>query len=104
MPASLERRGALRFPIALPVKVKQWIGTTRNISTSGLFFETDGIFSTGAPINLSLLLEPQGSGNSTCLYCHGRVVRAETQGEKAGFAVAFTSFQFRTLGGGGENP
>jgi hypothetical protein len=74
---------------------------TRNISASGVFFETDQAFSTGDPIRLTVLLEPKCTGSPICLHCQGEIMRAERQQEKIGFAVAFTSYRFETLGGGG---
>jgi hypothetical protein len=74
---------------------------TRNISTSGVFFETDQAFSTGNPIRLTVVLEPTLPGNPARLHCRGKIVRAEGHGEKPGVAVAFTSYWFEPLGGGG---
>ena len=98
---TVDRRQAFRFPIALPVELERGVGITRNISTSGVFFETDQVFSTGALIRLTLVLEPKCPSNPTCLHCQGEIVRAERQEERMGVAVAFTSYRFETLGGGG---
>jgi hypothetical protein len=98
----VERRQALRFPMTLPVELERGSGITRNISTSGVFFETDQVFSTGDPIRLTLVLEPTCPGIPTRLHCQGQIVRAEQQEEKMGVAVAFTSYRFEPLGGLGE--
>jgi hypothetical protein len=39
-----ERRRGERFKLALPVQLNDGIGTTYDISTSGIFFETEHIF------------------------------------------------------------
>ena len=102
MPGPVERRQAFRFPITLPVELEQGTGVTRNISTSGVFFETDQAFSTGDPIRLTLVVEPTFPGIPTRLHCLGKIVRAERHEEKQGVGVAFTSYWFEPLGGGGE--
>jgi len=101
VPGTVERRQAFRFPIALPVDLEQGTGMTRNISTSGVFLETDQAFSTGDPIRLTLILEPTLPGIPTRLHCRGTIVRAERHGEKPGVGVAFTDYWFERLGGGG---
>ena len=54
MASRVERRQALRFPITLPVELERGTGITRDISTSGVFFETDQVFRAGAldPVHL----------------------------------------------------
>ena len=101
MAGPVERRQALRFPMTLPVEFERGSGITRNISTSGVFFETDKVFSAGDPIRLTLVLEPTFPGIPTCLHCQGQIVRAEQHEEKVGVGVAFTSYRFEPLGGGG---
>jgi len=99
----VERRQALRFPMTLPVELERGSGITRNISTSGVFFETDQVLSTGALIRLILALEePTYPGTPICLHCQGQIVRAEQHEEKMGVAVAFTSYRFETLSSPGE--
>jgi len=99
----VERRQALRFPMTLPVELERGSGITRNISTSGVFFETDQVFSAGALIRLILVLEePTYPGTPIRLHCQGQIVRAEAHEEKVGVAVAFTSYRFEPLGGLGE--
>ena len=101
MPGPVERRQAFRFPITLPVELEQGTGITRNISTSGVFIETDQVFLTGVLIRLTLLLELMCSAISTRLHCRGKIVRVEREKEKKGVGVAFTSYWFEPLGGGG---
>jgi len=89
--------------MTLPVELERGSGITRNISTSGVFFETDQVFSAGALIRLILVLEePTYPGTPIRLHCQGQIVRAEAHEEKVGVAVAFTSYRFEPLGGLGE--
>jgi len=47
-----ERRRGERYKLALPVQLNDGIGTTCDISTSGIFFETKSAYSIGDTIRL----------------------------------------------------
>ena len=49
-----ERRKGERFKVALPVQLNDGIGITCDISTSGIFFETESAHSVGETIRLSV--------------------------------------------------
>jgi hypothetical protein len=51
------RRQAQRISVALPVELERGKGVTRDVSASGVFFETDLSFSPAAPIRFCLVLE-----------------------------------------------
>ena len=88
--------------MTLPVELERGSGITRNISTSGVFFETDQMFSAGALIRVNLVLEePTYPGTPIRLHCQGQIARAEAHEEKVGVGVSFTSYRFEPLGGGG---
>ncbi len=97
-PGSRERRRAARFPIAIPVELEGGTGVTRDVSLSGVFFETNQFFALGEPIRLTLVLERASPGQPVRLQCDGRVVRVERrQAElRLGIAVAIESYRFRT--------
>ena len=99
MTEAAERRQALRYSIPLHVEFERGNGIVRDISSSGVLFETDQVFSAGAPIRLTVLLDAAGQGTASCLHCQGQIVRAERNEEKMGIAVAFTSYRFGPLGG-----
>ena len=63
-----ERRKGERFKLALPVQLKNGTGMTRDISTSGIFFETESAYSIGDTIRLLLNFEHE------TLQCEARVV------------------------------
>ena len=81
------RRGE-RYKLALPVQLNDGIGITRDISTSGLFFETARAYAIGDPIRLLLNFEQE------TLQCEARVVRVEPRNGQFGIAVELTSYVF----------
>jgi len=84
----VERRRAKRYKLALPVQLKRGTGVTRDISTSGVFFETKAAQSTGATINLAV------DFTDTTIQCEGRVVRVEKLDGKFGVAAELISYFF----------
>ena len=83
-----ERRKGERYKLALPVQLKNGIGTTCDISTSGIFFETESAHSIGETIRLSVNFEHE------TLQCEARVVRVEPRNGQFGVAVELTSYVF----------
>ncbi len=90
----VDRRRAVRHRLALPVELEHGGGVTRDVSASGVFFETDQSFLPGSPISFSLLFEHADPHGPVRLRCQGRVVRLEPHDGKSGVAVAFTSRSF----------
>jgi PilZ domain len=83
-----ERRIGERYKLALPVQLNDGIGTTCNISTSGIFFETESAYSIGDTFRLFLNFEHE------TLQCEARVVRVEPRNGQFGVAVELTSYVF----------
>ena len=83
-----ERRIGERFKLALPVQLKNGTGITCDISTSGIFFETESAHSVGETIRLSLNFEHE------TLQCEARVVRVEPRNGQFGVAVELVSYVF----------
>jgi Tfp pilus assembly protein PilZ len=83
-----ERRKGERFKLALPVQLNDGNGITCNISTSGIFFETERAYAIGEPIQLSLHFEHE------TLQCEARVVRVEPRNGQFGVAVELRSYVF----------
>ena len=52
-----ERRKGERYKLELPMQLKNGTGITRDISTSGIFFETESAYSIGDAIRLLLNFE-----------------------------------------------
>ena len=83
-----ERRKGERFKLALPVQLNDGTGTTCDISTSGIFFETVSAYAIGDTIRLSLYFEHD------TLRCEARVVRVERRTGQFGVAVELKSYVF----------
>jgi hypothetical protein len=77
-----------RYTLALPVQLNDGIGTTCDLSTSGIFFETESAYAIGDTIRLSLHFEHES------LRCEARVVRVEPRHGQFGVAVELTSYVF----------
>ncbi len=81
-----ERRTARRYDLTLPVIVRvptehslvRQDGSTRDISTRGLYFVVDQNLEPGAELDISLTLPAQIThGSEVCVKALGRVVRVE---------------------------
>ena len=83
-----ERRMGERFKLALPLQLKNGTGMARDISTSGIFFETENAHSIGDTIRLFLNFEHE------TLQCEARVVRVEPRNGQFGVAVELKSYVF----------
>src|SRR5262249_14843502 len=92
---TLERRHARRYRVALPVELDVLgTGRTRDVSTGGVFFETDESLVPGAAIRYSLVLDQSQPDNPTRLFCEGDVVRVERRHERLGVAATINAFRF----------
>jgi hypothetical protein len=82
-----EKRRDKRVGAALPVDVGPATGITRDVSASGMYFETDASYSVGSPVNIALSLDtPWGK---VMFRCDGKIVRVESHDRKVGVAVQF---------------
>ena len=93
-----ERRQAPRLPIAIPVELEGGTGLTRDVSVSGVFFETDRRLVLGEQIRLTLVMGRLSPDSPVRLQCEGRVVRVERREMQVrqGVAVAIESSRFKT--------
>jgi len=83
-----ERRIGERYKLSLPVQLNDGTGTTCDISTSGIFFETESAYAIGDTIRLLLNFEHE------TLQCDARVVRVEPRNGQFGVAVELKSYVF----------
>ena len=80
------RRAQQRVSAVLPVKVEgRAAGVTRDISPSGIFFETDMKMADGGTIHFTL--EFDNPSGKLLLECSGEIVRVEKAGGKIGVAA-----------------
>jgi len=84
----LERRRGERYKLALPVQLNDGIGITCDISTAGIYFETESACSIGDTIPLSVKFKDE------TLQCEARVVRVEPRNGQFGLAVELKSYVF----------
>jgi hypothetical protein len=90
---SLEKRRGERVSAALPVRLGTATGVTRDVSASGIFFETDAFEDLGDLISFTVeFSSPRGK---TMLSCRGDVVRIERRDPGMGVAVRITESVMR---------
>jgi PAS domain S-box-containing protein len=93
---------AQRFYIHLPLRYrrlgeKEWhVGTTENISRSGMLFEADELLQPAAQLEINLVLPAEIAGlSATEVVCRGEVVRTvEHRGETVSPALAARILQY----------
>lgn len=93
---------AQRFQLHLPLRYRrvgenQWhVGTTENISRSGMLFHTDDVLQPNSQLEINLVLPAEIAGLSgTEVVCRGEVVRmVERKGESVSPALAARILQY----------
>ena len=94
VPGSEQRREE-RVPAALDVTLDGAKGVTRDVSASGIFFETDAEYAAGSDISFSVNLETPGG--KMVLNCKGAIVRVERGADRLGVAVRITESSIREI-------
>jgi hypothetical protein len=89
-----EKRTEERVDAALPVRLDHASGITRNVSASGLYFETQAAVSAGGQISFTVDLEVAGA--AMVLSCLGEIVRVHQRGDYQGVAVRILDSTLRT--------
>ena len=79
-PTGSEKRTGERVEAAFAVRLERASGVTRNVSASGLYFETQAALSVGGRINFAVDLEIAGAG--MVLSCVGEIVRIDQRGDQ----------------------
>jgi hypothetical protein len=87
-----ERRVAPRIKSDMPLDTEYGKVMTRDLSSSGVYFETDGSFTPGQPIKYSIVLEYLYPEHPVCLMCEGKIVRVQKEGDKIGVAATIDSY------------
>lgn len=78
-------RGSDRFETELPVDVDGAQGLTRNISATGIYFETSVGHELGSRVHFTIEMMIQGQKKK--LVCDGEVVRVDHTGAAVGIAA-----------------
>lgn len=84
-----------RVPSARPVKLADALGTTRDVSASGVYFEIDSDMVVGSDISFEIALD--APGGPMTLRCSGRVVRIEQKDGRTGIAVRMTDSRLEAV-------
>ena len=80
-----EKRKDERIFTALPVELGTATGITRDVSASGVFFETEATYALGSEIRFAVELGTPGG--RMVLKCEGEIVRIEPREARVGVAV-----------------
>jgi len=83
--AAKHERGADRFATELPIEMGRVHGLTRNISATGIYFETENAQEPGSRVHLSV--EVVIHGERLKLICDGKVVRVDHKDGVLGIAA-----------------
>jgi hypothetical protein len=95
-----EVRCAVRFPLALPVRLsignEEFTALTRNISASGALFSIDRTLQVGMEIRYSLRMPSNvlGTPRDVLVHCVGRVVRCSWSQQQYLTAATIDDYQF----------
>jgi hypothetical protein len=95
-----EVRCAVRFPLALPVVLSsgedEIVGSTRNISASGVLFALEKDLPVGSDINFSMRMPRAvlGSPQDVLVQCKGRVVRCSSSHNEHLTAATIDDYRF----------
>lgn len=98
-----ERRGARRFAMMLPVRLRyangsgftEKSGETRDVSYRGLYFHTEAAPEAGMPIEFVLTLPQQITlAGDVHIRCYGRVLRVESHDGRRGVAARIDRHEF----------
>ena len=81
----LENRREERVSASLPLDLGGTTGVTRDVSASGMSFESDVSYAVGSPISFAVQLD--SPGGKMVLKCRGEIVRVEPSGGRVGVAV-----------------
>lgn len=94
-PDSPDRRRAPRLPVDLTVELDEATGRTRDVSASGVYFQTRQALAPGTAITFTLMLEDAAiflaeptAPSAFRLECEGRIVRVEEREGTLGVAAA----------------
>lgn len=96
-----ELRGAVRFPLHLPVEVKaegaQIQAETDNISAGGMLFHIDSDLSIGSTLEFTIAMpaEVLGAPADVLVSGTGRVVRCDAEGGKKAVAAVIDEYRFQ---------
>jgi hypothetical protein len=93
MQTTYENRSAERFSLTYEVEFENGTGFTRNISKTGVYFETSSFHNVGSIVQFSIQLHKLNKEINR-LRCHGRVIRTDQNAHQWGIAVNYLTLGF----------
>jgi hypothetical protein len=100
-PNRLERRGAQRFELHLPLAIhydgRTVSGFSQDVSGRGIFFYAEAVLSEGAQVELTFTMPSEITlGENMPVRCCGTVLRASVAqtGQQNGIAVHLDAYQY----------
>lgn len=87
-------RGDERFPTELPIETDGFAGMTKNISATGIYFETQASHEVGTRVHLTIDVTVQGE--KLKMVCDGFVVRVDQKDGVLGIAAKLEGSFFST--------
>ena len=101
--AETELRGAVRFPLRLPIAVKaageEMTAETQNISAGGVLFELSADMAIGSSIEFKISMPAAilGAATDVLVSGAGRVVRCSGDGGRKSVAAVIDEYRFERL-------
>jgi hypothetical protein len=92
-PRARDRRVAKRYAVALPVDLTPGRAVTRDVSETGIYFETSQPLAAGATLRFILTLGQNDPDGRFRVECEGRIVRVEHRGPTLGVAAHIVSYR-----------
>jgi len=96
------QRAADRFVSELPLHMNGVDGLTKNVSATGVYFETTALAEPGSKV--SFVVEVLINGQNVNMVCAGQVVRVDHKDDKVGVAVKLSSSFFTDAVDLGDEP
>ena len=93
-PGILCRSEVQRFRVKMLVELHDETGITREVSVCHVLFVTNRSFSSGEPIELTLVFEYVEPNHPVRLQCRGRVIHVEQRDGKVDVVVAIEAYRF----------
>ena len=87
-------RSAQRYHLGLRVQLPGGSGLTRDVSTGGVYLQTDQTYHLDSQIDFMLEFGTMEHTPPIHVRCHARIVRIEPRGDHIGIAAVITSVVF----------
>ena len=97
-----DQRAAVRFETRLPIRIDGAQGVARNISNTGIYFETDLEQAPASGQLVNVMVEYTVQGRKRQLACEGQVLRVTSKDEGRVAVAARLLSPFFAVGRGGD--